>query len=71
MAPAVDAVTARHPEVYIKSRAQVYGGELTDFVTLSARAGDRHRAERLLASAEADLRQALAEAGISGWVNAE
>jgi len=64
MAPAVDAVTARHPEVYVKSRAQVYGGELADFVTLAVRANDKAVANALLDAAEADLRQALAAVGV-------
>ncbi len=40
MAPAVNAVTARHPGVYVKSRAQAYGSGLADFVTLAAAARD-------------------------------
>ena len=59
MAPAVDAVAARHPRVYVKSRAQVYGGGLADFVTLSARAATPSEANALLDGAEADLRTAL------------
>ena len=65
MSAAVDAVTTRHPSVYVKSRAQVYGGEAANFVTLSARATDQTEAARLLDVAEADLRQALAQAGIN------
>lgn len=64
MAAAVDAVAARHPDVYVKSRAQVYASGVADFVTLAARAEGRAEAERLLAAAETDLRQALADAGI-------
>lgn len=64
MAPAVDAVTARHPQVYVKSRAQVYGGAETDFVTLSVRAADQAEAAALLDAAEADLRAALIAAGV-------
>ena len=59
MAPAVDAVAARHPRVYVKSRAQVYGGGLADFVTLSARADTPSEARALLDDTEADLRMAL------------
>lgn len=64
MAPAVDAVTARHPLVYVKSRAQVYGGSETDFVTLSVRAVDQAEATDLLDAAETDLRAALAAVGV-------
>ena len=59
MASAVDAVAARHPRVYVKSRAQVYGGGLADFVTLSARADTPPEAQALLGGAEADLQTAL------------
>jgi nicotinamide-nucleotide amidase len=59
MAPAVDAVAARHPRVYVKSRAQVYGGGLADFITLSARAVTPSEALALLDDTEADLRTAL------------
>lgn len=65
MAPAVDRVAARHPLVYIKSRAQVYGGGLADFVTLATRAADIQEADEQLAAAAADLRQALAAIGVS------
>jgi molybdenum cofactor synthesis domain-containing protein len=59
MAPAVDAVAGRHPRVYVKSRAQLYGGGLADFVTLAARADTPSEAQALLDGAEADLRTAL------------
>ena len=64
LAPAVDAVAARHPHVYVKSRAQVYGSGEADFVTLAARAASEAEVKALLDSAEADLRQALAEVGV-------
>ncbi len=64
MAPAVDLVASRHPAVYVKSRAQVYGGEATDFVTLAARAASAAQAAALLDAAEADLRQVLAGVGV-------
>ncbi|MCU0503908.1 MAG: hypothetical protein MUC51_19480 [Anaerolineae bacterium] len=59
MAPAVDAVAARHSRVYVKSRAQVYGGGLADFVTLSARAATPSEANALLDGAATDLQTAL------------
>lgn len=64
LAPAVDAVAARHLRVYVKSRAQVYGSGVADFVTLAARAAGKDEVEALLDAAEADLRQALAEVGV-------
>ena len=64
MAPAVDAVAARHPRVYVKSRAQVYGGGLTDFVTLAARAATPSEAHALLDDTEADLRTALRKVNV-------
>lgn len=64
LAPAVDATAARHPRVYIKSRAQVYGGGVADFVTLAARGDNEAHALALLDAAETDLRQALAEVDV-------
>ncbi len=64
MAPAVDAVAARHQHVYVKSRAQVYGNGAANFVTLAARAASVADAGALLTAAEADLREALAEVGV-------
>ena len=64
MAPAVDAVAARHPRVYVKSRAQVYSSGLADFITLSARAETPSEARALLDGAEVDLRTALREVNI-------
>ena len=43
MAPAVDAVAGRHPQVYVKSRAQAYGSGAADFVTLARAARTRNR----------------------------
>jgi molybdopterin-biosynthesis enzyme MoeA-like protein len=64
LAPAVDKVARRHPGVYIKSRAQVYGSGAADFVTLAARAADAAEVERLLAAAAVDIIAALAALGI-------
>jgi nicotinamide-nucleotide amidase len=71
MAPAVDAVTARHPQVYVKSRAQVYGSGIADFVTLAARGENEEQTTALLDAAEDDLRQALVEVGIKVTSNQE
>jgi nicotinamide-nucleotide amidase len=64
LAPAVDAVAARHPDVYVKSRAQVYGGGVEDFVTLAARGEDEVEVAALLDAAELDLRAELARIGV-------
>ncbi len=64
MAPAVDAVAARHPHVYVKSRAQVYGDGIANFVTLAACATHAEDVAALLDAAEADLRQTLAEVDV-------
>ncbi len=64
LAPAVDAVARRHPAVYVKSRAQVYGSGIADFVTLAARGQDAIEVARLLDAAEADTVAALAAVGI-------
>jgi molybdenum cofactor synthesis domain-containing protein len=65
LAPAVDAVAARHPDVYVKSRAQVYGGGVEDFVTLAARGADEAEVGARLDAAERDLRAALREIGVA------
>ena len=64
LAPAVDEVARRHPAVYVKSRAQVYGGGIADFITLAARGSDTAEVARLLDLAEADTLAALAAVGI-------
>lgn len=64
LAPAVDGVAARHPHVYVKSRAQVYGSGLADFITLAARGATAADVAVLLDAAEADLRVALAAVGV-------
>ena len=65
LAPAVDAVAARHPRVYVKSRAQVYGDGKADFVTLAARGRDVVEVSALLDAAETDLRTELSALGIA------
>jgi molybdopterin-biosynthesis enzyme MoeA-like protein len=64
LAPAVDEVASRHPRVYVKSRAQVYGTGVPDFVTLAASAPDEANLQALLDAAEADLRTELKHLGI-------
>lgn len=64
LAPAVDAVAARHPRVHVKSRAQVYGGGVEDFVTLAASGADDAEVAALLDAAEQDARAELKRLGI-------
>lgn len=64
LAPAVDAVAARHEGVYVKSRAQVYGREDADFVTLAASGANDAEVSALLDAAEGDLRGELKRLGI-------
>lgn len=64
MAPAVDRVAAAHPDVYVKSRAQVYGGAAADFVTLAARGANVAEVQARLDAAERTLRAELARVGI-------
>jgi nicotinamide-nucleotide amidase len=72
LAPAVDAVARRHPAVYVKSRAQVYGSGVADFITLAARGRDAVEVTRLLDAAEADTLATLAAIGIrAGAASAE
>jgi nicotinamide-nucleotide amidase len=72
LAPTVDAVARRHPAVYVKSRAQVYGSGVADFITLAARGRDAVEVTRLLDAAEADTLAALGAIGIrAGAASAE
>ena len=64
LAPVVDEIAGRHPRVYVKSRAQVYGDDMADFVTLAARGRDAAEVAALLDAAEADLRTELMDLGI-------
>jgi molybdenum cofactor synthesis domain-containing protein len=68
IAPTVDAVALRHGDVYVKSRAQAYGGGQADFITLAARAADAAQAAALLDAAEFDLLEALAAIGVRAFV---
>ena len=60
LAPAVDEVAKHHLDVYVKSRAQVYGSGQADFVTLAARGKDEAEVTALLDAAEADIRRGTA-----------
>lgn len=57
------AVEARHPDVYIKSRAQRIGSARLNRITLSARGEDAAVVERLLAPVAAELIEAIEAEG--------
>jgi nicotinamide-nucleotide amidase len=57
------AVEARHPHVYIKSRAQRIGSERLNRITLSARGEDAAAVEALLAPVAAELAKGIAAEG--------
>lgn len=59
MAPALQEIAARHPQVYIKSHARRFEGGIGIRVTLSARGADAGATARLLEAAVADLRSRL------------
>ncbi|NLE77018.1 MAG: competence/damage-inducible protein A [Chloroflexi bacterium] len=63
LAPVVDAVAARHPRVYVKSRAKAYGAAAYLQVTLSARGPGLADVQQALQAARADLEDRLREAG--------
>lgn len=57
------AVEARHPHVYIKSRAQRIGSERVNRITCSARGDDAAAVEALLAPVVAELASGIAAEG--------
>jgi len=65
LAPVVDRLAGRHPQVYVKSRAKAYADGVRLKVTLSARGEGRAVVEELLGGALADLKQGLAGMGVS------
>ena len=64
LAPVLTAVTARHPEIYIKSRAKRLGIDMAFRITLSLSGGDPAAIEEALRLAVEDLTGALAKTGI-------
>jgi nicotinamide-nucleotide amidase len=59
------AVEARHPDVYIKSRAQRIGSERVNRITCSARGGDAAAVEALLAPVVDELTSGITAEGYS------
>jgi nicotinamide-nucleotide amidase len=64
LAPALRQVRAAHPEVYIKSRASLYGRDVMFRILISASAASAQQAEAMIERASNDLLLALREAGI-------
>ncbi len=64
IAEALAAVQARHPDVYVKSRAKAFGESEAVRVTLSASGETNDAARALVSAAQRELARALGEAGI-------
>lgn len=65
LAPILEAVAARHPDVYVKSRAKSFGPDVKFRVTLSTAGPSKPVVEQTLNEAQHDLEQALAARNIS------
>lgn len=65
LAPLLEGVAARHPDVYVKSRATHYGADVTFRITLSAAGRTADQIAQRLAAARADLEATLAQQQIA------
>jgi len=65
LAPVVNDVAADHPEVYVKSRAQLYGEDVLLRITLSLSGDDSVTMVSALDAVDRDLTMGLAALGIS------
>ncbi|MCS6839375.1 MAG: molybdopterin-binding protein [Roseiflexus sp.] len=65
LAPVLKAVAERHPDVYLKSRAQRFGADVRFRVTLSTTGPSRETAERRITAATEDFQRALSAIGVS------
>jgi len=65
LAPIVDRVAADHRPVYVKSRAQAYGGGIQLRITLSLSGVDVGQVRSTIDAAETDMVEGLARAGIA------
>ena len=65
LAPLLETVARRRPQVYVKSRARAFGRGIRLRVYLSARAATAQEAEAQVAAAASDLERTLAAAGIA------
>jgi nicotinamide-nucleotide amidase len=63
IAEVLQRVDAEHPEVYVKSRARVIGGDRIIRVTISARAEDRQAVDALLGPVARQLIEGIGAAG--------
>lgn len=64
LAPALRAVVALHPDVYIKSRASRFGRNVRFRILISASAASPEKADLMIENAVSDLTRALGDAGI-------
>ncbi len=64
LAPILKKVASKHPSVYLKSKARVFGKEVRITVLLSASGSDKETTEQLLRAAIDDLLAALETEGI-------
>ncbi len=64
LAPALRRVALLHPEVYIKSKASRFGDDVRFRILISASAASAEEADRMIASAAADLTRTLRDEGI-------
>jgi nicotinamide-nucleotide amidase len=65
LAPTLRQVTAAHPDVYIKSRANHFGRDVMFRILISASATSAEEADRMIERASADLTRAFQNAGIT------
>ena len=65
LAPVVNRLAARYPQVYVKSRAKAYGPQVRLKITLGARGAGRAAVEALLQEAAGELTDALAGIGVA------
>lgn len=65
LAPVLQAISEKHPDVYLKSRAQRFGSDVKFRVTLSTAGPSRSIADQRITAAVQELRRALGAVGIS------
>ncbi|GIW02390.1 molybdopterin-binding protein [Roseiflexus sp.] len=65
LAPVLQAISEKHPDVYLKSRAQRFGSDVKFRVTLSTTGSSREVAEQRIVAAEEDFQRALSAIGAS------
>lgn len=65
LAPILKKTTGAHPQVYIKSRAKVFGPEVKIKITLSSAGRDRNQVEGVINEALKDLTRSLGSSGLT------